>query len=96
MKRSSSTASSLFEARLGKRAVRLSVNRDHPMPSSRPIVASYRVRSHDERSVKRMEVIARHRTLGVTNQCRNGHLGKAEVVGDTREAEAQGVRSNVE
>lgn len=43
-----------------------------------------------------MEELARHQTLGVTNQCRIGHLGKAEIVGDTREAVARGVRSNVE
>jgi hypothetical protein len=49
-------------------------------------VARYRVRGHDERGVKRMDVLARHRTFGMIDQSRDGHLGKAEIVGDAREA----------
>jgi hypothetical protein len=33
-----------------------------------------------------MDIFARHRSLGVTNQSGNGHFGKAEIVGDAREA----------
>jgi hypothetical protein len=33
-----------------------------------------------------MDVFARHRTLGMADQSRDRHLGKTEIVGDTREA----------
>ena len=49
-------------------------------------VAGYRVRSHDERGVKRMDVLGRHRAFGMAHQSCDGYLGKAEVVGDAREA----------
>jgi hypothetical protein len=33
-----------------------------------------------------MDVLARHRTFGMTDQSRDGHLGKTEIVGDARKA----------
>jgi hypothetical protein len=32
------------------------------------------------------KVLARHRTIGMAYQSGDGHLGKTEIVGDTREA----------
>jgi len=58
-------------------------------------VARDRVRSHDERCVKRMEIFARHRTLGMADQSRDRHLGKAEIVSDAREAVARDVGSDI-
>src|ERR1700738_311669 len=54
-------------------------------------VARDRVRSHDERGIKRMDVFACHRTLGMAHERRDGHLGKTEIVGDTREAVTEDV-----
>jgi hypothetical protein len=48
--------------------------------------ASDRIGGHDERGIKRMDVFARHRTFGMADQGRDGHLCKAEIVGDAREA----------
>jgi hypothetical protein len=56
-----------------------------------PNVARDRVRSHDERRVKRMDVFACHRTLGMADQGRDGYVGKTEIVGDAREAMTQDV-----
>jgi hypothetical protein len=33
-----------------------------------------------------MDVFARHRTLGVADQSRDGRLGKTQIVGDAHEA----------
>jgi hypothetical protein len=42
-----------------------------------------------------MDVFARHRTLGMADQGRDGHLGKTEIVGDAREAVTQDVRRDI-
>jgi hypothetical protein len=58
-------------------------------------VARDRARSHDERCVERMNIFACYRTLGMADQGGDGHLGKAEIVGDARKAVAQDVRRNI-
>jgi hypothetical protein len=42
-----------------------------------------------------MDVFARHRTLGMADQSGDRHLGKAEIVGDAREAVTQDVGSHI-
>jgi len=51
-------------------------------------VARDRIRGHVERSVERINVLARDRTLRVTNQGRDRDLGEPEVVRDACEAVA--------
>jgi len=41
------------------------------------------------------DVFARHRTFGMADQSRDGHLGKAEIVGDAREAVTEDVRRHI-
>jgi hypothetical protein len=42
-----------------------------------------------------MDVFARHQTLGVANERRDGYLGETEIVGDAREAVTQDMRCHI-
>jgi hypothetical protein len=52
-------------------------------------VARDRIRSHDKRGIKRMNVLACDRALRVTNKGRDRDLGEPEVVRDACEAVPQ-------
>jgi hypothetical protein len=58
-------------------------------------VARDRIRSHDKRRIKRMNVLARDRALRVTNKGRDRDLGEPEVVRDACEAVPQYVRRDI-
>ena len=49
-------------------------------------VTGDRVRRHDQRDIKRMNVLARNRSLRMTDKGRNGNLGEPEIVRDACEA----------
>jgi len=55
-------------------------------------IAGNSVRGHYQCCVERVDVLARNCSLGVADQCRDSHLGEAEIIRDAGKAVPKNVR----